>query len=51
MRMDFDTTESDGLEPISWKQFFEPFERSKLAFRNEIGRDQTSSLGTLVRPD
>jgi hypothetical protein len=53
MRMDFDTTESEGLETISWNQFFEPFEQTRLAFlyQNEIGRGQTSRFGTLVRRD
>jgi hypothetical protein len=53
LRMDFDSTESEGPEPISWEQSSDPFERSKLAFldQKEIGGGQTSRFDTLVRRD
>ena len=53
LRIDFASTESEGLEPISWGQVFDTFERSKLAFlyQEEIGSGQTSRFFKFGRRD
>jgi hypothetical protein len=40
LRIDFEGTQPEGLERISWEQFFETFEDSKLAF---LHQDKTES--------
>ena len=53
LRIDFESTEAEGLERISWEQFFKTFEESRLAFlyqdRTESG--DTSRFFKLVRRD
>lgn len=53
LRIDFESTESEGLERITWEQFFETFEDSKLAFlyQHETEGGQTSRFFKLVRRD
>lgn len=53
LRIDFESTEAEGLERISWEQFFETFEQSKLAFlyQDETEGGQTSRFFKLVRRD
>jgi hypothetical protein len=46
LRVDFGPQE-DRLEPISWEQFFETFERSKLAFLYQD--EQNSRFIKLIR--
>jgi hypothetical protein len=53
LRIDFESTQAEGLERISWEQFFRTFEESELAF---LYQDETESGGTsrffkLVRRD
>lgn len=44
LRIDFEDGEEDeGLEQISWEEFFKKFESSKLAF---LYQDETKSGGT-----
>jgi hypothetical protein len=42
LRIDFDEAE-DGLEAISWEEFFEIFDNSKLSF---LYQDKTAEGGT-----
>lgn len=53
LRIDFESTKAEGLERISWEQFFRTFEESRLAFlyqdRTEDGN--ASRFFKLVRRD
>jgi len=40
LRIDFEGTEAEGLERISWEQFFRTFEESRLAF---LSQDRTET--------
>ena len=53
LRIDFESTKSEGLERINWEQFFETFEQAKLAFlyQHETEHGQTSRFFKLVRRD
>lgn len=53
LRIDFEGTKAEGLERISWEQFFETFEQSKLAFlyQHETESGQSSRFFKLVRRD
>lgn len=42
LRIDFDESE-EGLEPISWEEFFEIFDKNRLSF---LYQDKTSDGGT-----
>lgn len=54
LRIDFEDGEEDeGLEEISWEQFFDKFESSKLAFlyQDETKDGSTSRFFKFVRRD
>lgn len=53
LRIDFDGAQPEGLERISWEQFFDTFEGSQLAFLHQdlTESGHTSRFCKLVRRD
>lgn len=53
LRIDFPGNESEGLQEISWEEFFDKFEQEKLAFlyQDETGGGETSRFFKLVQRD
>lgn len=53
LRIDFEGTQPEGLERITWDQFFETFERAQLAFLHQdlTESGQTSRFFKFVQRD
>ncbi len=53
LRIDFPGNESEGLQEISWEEFFDKFEQEKLAFlyQDKTGGGETSRFFKLVQRD